>query len=187
MWKGRILERKSEACVFFKYRGNNLSRTVARWISISSSSSPSNKSTKQTWYYRRLSSYLRISAPANTFWRSSWKDLNGRIPGCGEYGVDNWILWVLGAHEKHVLCRKKARTGEGEICECVRSVSSHTNKKKHTHVAHQNVYQCRWPQALNTLAGPWGKWSTCSLDSCDLPCHSVLENTQKTSMCFRKL
>lgn len=25
------------------------------------------------------------------------------VPGCGEYGVDNWILWVLGAHEKHVL------------------------------------------------------------------------------------
>lgn len=37
------------------------------------------------------------------------------VPGCGEYGVDHWILWVLGAHDKHVLCKHKTRTGEGDI------------------------------------------------------------------------
>lgn len=31
------------------------------------------------------------------------------VPGCGEYGIDNWILWVLGAHEKHVLCKQNEK------------------------------------------------------------------------------
>lgn len=130
MRKVRILERKYEARVFFKYRGNYLSRTVARWIYISSFWSPSNKSTKQIWYYQRLSSYLRIWGFARTFWRSLWKDLEGSVPGCGEYSVDNWILWVLGAHEKHILWKYKVKMGEGEVFqqhlkECVRSTFLH--------------------------------------------------------------
>lgn len=40
---------------------------------------------------------------------------DGFLPGCGEQGVDNWILWVLGAHEKHVLWKHKMRMGEGEV------------------------------------------------------------------------
>lgn len=76
--KRRILERKYEACVFFKYGGNNLSRAAARWMYISSFQSPSNKSTKQIWYYRCLSSYLRIQGlcahiPEVILKRSGWK------------------------------------------------------------------------------------------------------------------
>lgn len=107
------------------------------------------------------------------------------VPGCGEYGVDNWILWVLGAHDKHVLCKHKTRMGEGDIWVCEVNFFFFTRKyRKRTHAAHQSVYQCRWPRALNTRAGPWGKWSTCSPDSCDLPCHSVLQTHKKHLMDF---
>lgn len=50
---------------------------------------------------------------------------------------------------------------------------------KHTHVAHRSVCQCRWHLALSTIVGPWGKWSTCSPDSCDLPCHSGVQTYKK--------
>lgn len=50
----------------------------------------------------------------HTLWRSLWRDLDGTVPGRGEHGVDDWILGVLGAHEKHVLWKYKAGAGEGE-------------------------------------------------------------------------
>lgn len=36
-----------------------------------------------------------------------------RVPGCGEDGVDEGILGVLGAHEEHVLCKNAHREKKG--------------------------------------------------------------------------
>lgn len=58
-----------------------------------------------TWGYEPL---------VHTIWKSLWRDLDGTVPGGGEYSVDNWILRVLGAHEKHVLWKHKVGAGEGE-------------------------------------------------------------------------
>ncbi len=59
--------------------------------------------------------FENLSLRIRTFWRPSWKDLDWFLPGCGEHSVNNWILWVLGAHEKHILWKHKAKMGEGEI------------------------------------------------------------------------
>lgn len=41
---------------------------------------------------------------------------NTPVPGCGENGVDNWILRILGAHQEHVLCGDTKGRINGEAC-----------------------------------------------------------------------
>lgn len=72
-----------------------------------------------------------------------------RIPGCGEYSVDNWILRVLGAHQKHVLCKIKHKAKKKKWVrvsrESVRSafsIRAHI-KENTTHAARRSVCQCR--------------------------------------------
>lgn len=56
-----------------------------------------------------------------SYWKPTQVDLVcGCVPGCGEDGVDEGILGILGTHEEHVLCkiqeRKKDKLGSWALC-----------------------------------------------------------------------
>lgn len=154
-----------------------MTRPGAQWATCSFTSTGS-KSKDKMWY--RLLGLLRYFS----HWKPTQLDMAGAcVPGCGEDGVDERILGVLGAHEEHVLCKNTKRENKGWVD--ASSVSQICLPSSATYASHQSACRCHWPPGRSTGGGPLGKWSTCSPDSCGLPCHSKeAEGTKRKSEIF---